>query len=249
MGCGSDESRSMLTGLGIGPAAAAGQNPWREGTLLLKVRGGARRRVDQSSALELAERRGRVVVEEVLDHPTSRSFTNGTSTCARETRLTETRTPGSAPPAHPVAARGRREQLERRREHRPRPLLGPAEEAPGPLPRLDPRRGELAELGDELLDPRGHQVQVRRRVLQAERRPVEVIVRHERRVLFAAAAGELDAKDGRVVCTRAVARAGGSRERRTCVSRASGTRTCRRLSACRTWEWSTPCIGRRHPAR
>ena len=38
-----------------------------------------------------------------------------------------------------VAARRRREQLERRREHRPRPLLGPAEEAPRPLPRLDPR--------------------------------------------------------------------------------------------------------------
>src|SRR5206468_12681388 len=49
----------------------------------------------------------------------------------------------------------RSEQRERGGKDRPRPLLGVAEEAPGPLPRSDPRRREIAELVSDHLDPRG----------------------------------------------------------------------------------------------
>src|SRR5207244_4313384 len=73
-----------------------------------------------------------------------------------------------------------------------------AEEAPGPLPSLDARRGDVAQLGCNGFDLRRHQVHVRRLVPQPERRPVKVVVRDEPRMLTTAAAGELDAIDGRV---------------------------------------------------
>src|SRR5207237_8922384 len=83
----------------------------------------------------------------------------------------------------------RSEQRERGGKDRPRPLLGVAEEAPGPLPRADPRRREIAELVGDHLDPRGHQVDEYAGV-EAERRPVELLVADETVMVVPGGAGE-----------------------------------------------------------
>ena len=68
-----------------------------------------------------------------------------------QTRLTESRpqTGQRTATSEPLAPPARRQQPERRREDGARPLLGPAVEAPRPLPRLDPLGGEVGELGGE----------------------------------------------------------------------------------------------------
>ena len=59
-------------------------------------------------------------------------------------------------------------------------------------------------------------------------------------MLVAAAARELDAVDGRMLCSRQLARAAGSATGARASRRASGTRRCRRSSARRTWAVSYP---------
>src|SRR3954462_15192418 len=86
---------------------------------------------------------------------------------------------------------GRREQEERRGKDRPRPLLRVAEETPRPLPRSDPPRGQGGELLLAGLRAAGHQVK-EDPLGVAERRPVELVVRDEPRMLPAAAAVEVD---------------------------------------------------------
>ena len=99
--------------------------------------------------------------------------------------------------AEPLLASAGCEEEERRREHRARPLLRVAEEAPRPLARLDPPGGEVAELESGLLQPRRHQIEELSR-LEPEWRPVELVVGDEPRVLLAAGALEADAVDGGV---------------------------------------------------
>src|ERR671936_2252491 len=74
-----------------------------------------------------------------------------------------------------------------------------AEEAPRPLPRLDPARGQVGELVLERVELRSHQVQ-EDTVAEAERRPVELVVRDQARVPPATAAVEGDLVDGRMRC-------------------------------------------------
>ena len=99
-----------------------------------------------------------------------------------------------APDGEAERAVARRQHEERGREHGPDPLLRVAEEAPRPLPRLDARGGQLAELVGERLEPVGHQVE-EHAALQAERRPVEIVVRDEPPVLLAATASEQHLED------------------------------------------------------
>src|ERR1051325_5290371 len=99
------------------------------------------------------------------------------------------------------AVLGRREQEERRGKDRPRALLRVAVEGPWPLPRSDPPRGEVGELPFDSLEPRRHQVE-EDALGEPERRPVELVVRDEARMLLAAAAVEVDLEDGRVRCSR-----------------------------------------------
>src|SRR5581483_6778252 len=93
----------------------------------------------------------------------------------------------------------RREQPEERGEDGSRPLLGVAEERPRPAAGPDPVDREIAELRVELLDTGRHQVH-EGAALEAERRPVELLVGDEARMLVAARAGETDAEDGRMRC-------------------------------------------------
>ena len=93
--------------------------------------------------------------------------------------------------------RARSEQAEERREHGPRPLLRVAEKGPGPLSGLDSADREVDELRIERLEPGGHQVQKCGALVQPERRPIEFVVGDETDVIFAAAAGETDAEQGR----------------------------------------------------
>src|SRR5579884_3067874 len=147
---------------------------------------------------ELVERRRRVAAEQVLHHP-HLAVVHERHVDVRP-RDEVHRHPPARRAAHgdadAVAVGRRREQLERRRVDRPRPLLRPAEEAPRPLPRLDPRRRQIAELVADRLDPRRHQVDERRPVLHAERRPVELLVRDEAGMVVPAPARELDTVDG-----------------------------------------------------
>ena len=92
---------------------------------------------------------------------------------------------------------GRGQERERGREHGPWLVLGVTEEAPGPLPPLDLPCRELAELGAGGVEACGHEVHELAGG-QAERRPVELLVREEAVVLAAARAVEPHAKDGRV---------------------------------------------------
>ena len=66
-------------------------------------------------------------------------------------------------------------------------------------PRLDPLRGEIGELECKHVVLRGHQVDERRAAVEAERCPVEVVVRDETEVVVAATAVELDAVDARIL--------------------------------------------------
>src|SRR5206468_13106586 len=83
-------------------------------------------------------------------------------------------------------------------EDRPRPLVRLAEEAPRPSARPDQARREVGELAFDRVEGRGHQVQEDTLRLEAERRPVELVVRDEPRMLPAAAAVEVDVEDRRV---------------------------------------------------
>ena len=114
--------------------------------------------------------------------------------CGCETRLTDSRRQLGQRTARPTAPVRRRQQRERGREDRSWLVLGVAEEAPRPLPTPDPRRRELAELAAGGLEPRSHQVEELAGV-EAERRPVEVVVGDEAVVLLATAAVEPDAED------------------------------------------------------
>ena len=132
---------------------------------------------------------------------------------------------GGAAHGEPERAVAGRQQEEGRREHRPRPVLRVAEERPRPLPRLDPRRRDLAELARHRLDARRHEVQEDAR-LEAERRPVELVVADEAVVLAAAGAGEADAIDDRDAPFPRAARCCGSPTARPGSPRGSGTRRC-----------------------
>ena len=92
----------------------------------------------------------------------------------------------------------------------------------GHSPALIRARGELAELAAD--GSRRDVIRFRNGVssCEAERRPVEIVVRDEPRMLAAAAARELDAVDGRMVAARQLARGGGSATACTCVSPCSG---------------------------
>src|SRR5712691_10282443 len=79
------------------------------------------------------------------------------------------------------------EQEERGREDRARSLLRIAEEAPRPLPGLDPAGGESRHLRLEPVEPRGHDV-VEDPTLETEWRPVEVVVCDQALVLLSARA-------------------------------------------------------------
>src|SRR4051794_3306396 len=95
----------------------------------------------------------------------------------------------------------RREESERGREDGTRLLLGVAEEAPRPRSALDVHRGELAELSDDGVEVSRHEVQELSRAAEAERRPVELLVRQEAAVFVTAVAVELHAEDGRMRST------------------------------------------------
>jgi len=98
---------------------------------------------------------------------------------------------------HGDAVRGG-EQEEGRREDRPRPVLRVAEEAPRPLARQDLPDGEIGELRRDVLEPRGHEVQ--EPVLgEAQRRPVELGVGDEARMLLTAGTVEDDLEHSRVL--------------------------------------------------
>src|SRR5919197_564197 len=97
--------------------------------------------------------------------------------------------------AERAVTRGKQEEL--RREHRPGPLLRIAEEAPRPLPRLQPSRGELGQLALERIEPRRHQIE-EDTALKPQRGPVELVMGDETFMLPAARAREQDAKDGRM---------------------------------------------------
>src|SRR5438067_3806979 len=81
-----------------------------------------------------------------------------------------------------LPARPRSEQEERRRKNRPGPLFRVAEEAPRPLPRLDPPRREICKLMAHVVEMRRHQVE-EDAVLEPQRRPVELVVGDEPRML------------------------------------------------------------------
>src|SRR5437764_12731077 len=85
--------------------------------------------------------------------------------------------------------RALRDEPEGGRKDRPGAVLRPAEEAPRPLPRRDPLRGELGQLAAERVGAGGHQVEERPLLLEPERREVELVLSDEARVLVAAAAG------------------------------------------------------------
>src|SRR4051794_40861183 len=129
---------------------------------------------------ELVERPPRVVCEQMLHDADPAVVVPGqVDVLARDEVHREPHARRAADgDADEAVAVARREQPERRREDGPRPLLRVAEEAPRPLARLDPPRGQVAELTVEPLEPRGHQVQ-EDTVLQPEGRPVEVVVRDE----------------------------------------------------------------------
>src|SRR4029077_18858793 len=109
------------------------------------------------------------------------------------------RQPATARTAHgePDRPVRRREQRKGGREHGTRLLLRVAEEAPRPLAPLDVYGCELAQLGAHWVDPRGHEVEELAR-LEPERRPVELLVRHEAVVLAPTAAAEPDPEEGRM---------------------------------------------------
>jgi len=107
----------------------------------------------------------------------------------------------------------RGEQEEGRREDRPRPFLRVAEEAPGPLAGLDARRGQVGQLAVDRVERGGHQVQEDAFLLEAQRRPVELVVRDEARMPAAAAAVEVDLEDGRVLGPRKLRDPAEGRER------------------------------------
>src|SRR2546430_9490392 len=92
----------------------------------------------------------------------------------------------------------RREESERGREDGTRLLLGVAEEAPRPRSARDVYGSELAELHADGVEVRRHEVQELSRAAEAERRPVEILMRQEAVVLLAAAAVEPHAEDGRM---------------------------------------------------
>ncbi len=88
----------------------------------------------------------------------------------------------------------------RGREHRPSPALGIAEECPGPFAGSDAGCGNIGEFRACIVVARGHQVQ-KPTCRPTERRPVEIVVSQEPRVLDAASAIEPHAVNGRVCST------------------------------------------------
>ena len=131
------------------------------------------------------------------------SLWNGRSTWGRETRLTETaRRRGSEPPGRPARAAIGGQQAKRGRERRAGAGPRGSRRSSGPLARVDPPCREVGQLGGERVAPRGHQVHEPRLLLETERRPVEVVVAHEARMLLPAATFELDPVHRRVLRAR-----------------------------------------------
>src|SRR5207244_4087748 len=132
--------------------------------------------------------------EEVLDDPHVRVVVERkVDVRARDEVDRDRRARGAADGDADVVAT-RAEEEERRWEDGSRPLLGIAVEAPGPLSRLDPPRGELAELDGDVVHVRGHEVE-KDALAAAERRVVQVVVRDEALMLGATHAREADALD------------------------------------------------------
>src|SRR5438874_1599238 len=176
---------------------------------------------------ELLERPQGVVSEDVSDDPDLRVVVKRhVDVAVRDEVHGEVVAAGAADGEAERAAAGR-EQGEERGEDRPRTLLRVAEEAPRPLARPDPARGEIAELGGDRLDPRRHQVQ-QRAGLGPERRPVEVVVADEGGVLPTARAREADAEDRRM---RGARQSLGEPERRERDARLAARRARERVPA------------------
>ena len=79
-------------------------------------------------------------------------------------------------------------------------------------------RGELTELGAQRVEVSGHQVEELAGAAEAERGPVELLVRQEAVVLLPAAAVESDAEDGRVRRAWELLDAPEGREQHVCLS-------------------------------
>ena len=181
-----------------------GRDPWREGYAQPEAQSTRRRAskwADSSSSRNPSAARTVSSANTWSATETHGSFQNGTSTWWRVTTFTDvvshagqrTATASKRSSSKPRSSMPR----DRRGCDRPRAALEVAEEAPGPLPRPDPHRGQIGQLAAHRVVARRQQVPEREAGAQAERRDVEVVVRDQPRMLFTARAREEDTEHSR----------------------------------------------------